>query len=77
VVTRDDDPEGELERGAMADVVVRRGPWASRDIFLSGARADVRAIRSTLLDARVPAARISVEEFTPSSWSQAEGAPSA
>ena len=79
VATREEDPEGELERGALADVVVRRGPWTSRDVYLSGARADVRAIRTALIAARVPEKRITVEEFTPSSWSgpEAEGGPSA
>ena len=79
VATREEDPEGDLERGAMADVLVRRGPWTSRDVYLSGARADVRAIKEALVQARVPASRIKVEEFTPSSWSgrEAEGAPSA
>ena len=79
VATREEDPEGELERGALADVVVRRGPWTSRDVYLSGARADVRAIRTALVAARVPEKRITVEEFTPSSWSgpEAEGGPSA
>jgi NAD(P)H-flavin reductase/hemoglobin-like flavoprotein len=78
VVTREEDPDGDVERGAMADVLVSRGPWSSRDVFLSGARSDVRAIRAALVQARVPEARITVEEFTPSSWSGTdEGAPSA
>ena len=78
VATRDDDRDGALERGAMADVVLRRGPWTSRDVYLSGARADVRAIKQALVHARVPERRIKVEEFTSSSWSgpEAEGAPS-
>ena len=79
VVTREDDPAGDAERGAMADVLMSRGPWSSRDVFLSGARADVRAIKQALVQARVPEARITVEEFTPSSYSsrEEEGAPSA
>ena len=79
VATKQDDPEGDVERGAMVDVVVQRGPWSSRDVYLSGARADVRALKEALVSARVPEARIKVEEFTPSSWSpsEAEGAQSA
>ena len=77
VAPQQDDPAGDVERGAMVDVVRSRGPWSSRDVYLSGARADVQAIRQALLQARVPEARIKVEEFTPSSWSPSErGAPS-
>ena len=78
VVAQQDDEDGTRERSAMADVVVARGPWSSRDVYLSGARADVRAIKEALVHARVPERRIKVEEFTPSSWSgpQAEGARS-
>jgi NAD(P)H-flavin reductase/hemoglobin-like flavoprotein len=73
VATQDDDFDG--ERGAMADVVARRGPWSSRDVYVSGSRTQVRAVKEALLQARVPAQRIKVEEFTPSSWSgnEAEG----
>jgi NAD(P)H-flavin reductase/hemoglobin-like flavoprotein len=79
VAPKQDDPAGDVERGAMLDVVLSRGPWSSRDVYLSGARADVRALKQALLQARVPEARIKVEEFTPSSWStsEAEGAQSA
>ena len=79
VTTKQEDPEGAAERGAMVDVVLQRGPWSSRDVYLSGARADVRALKDSLVQARVPAARIKVEEYTPSSWSpsEAEGAQSA
>ena len=78
VVAKEEDPDGERERGAMADVVVSRGPWNSRDVYLSGARNDVRAIKDALVRARVPERRIKVEEFAPSSWSgpEAEGARS-
>jgi NAD(P)H-flavin reductase len=79
VATRQEDPEGDVERGAMVDLVLSRGPWSSRDIYLSGAQEDVRALRQALVQARVPEKRIKVEEFTPSSWtpSEAEGARSA
>ena len=79
VATRQEDLEGEVERGAMVDLVLSRGPWSSRDVYLSGAQEDVRALKQALLDARVPEKRIKVEEFTPSSWtpSEAEGARSA
>jgi NAD(P)H-flavin reductase len=79
VATKQDDPEAAVERGAMVDVVLERGPWSSRDVYLSGARADVRALKEALVQARVPATRIKVEEYTPSSWtpSEAEGAQSA
>ena len=79
VATTQDDPQGAVERGAMVDVVLQRGPWNSRDVYLSGARQDVRALKEALVRARVPDRRIKVEEFTPSSWSasEAEGAQSA
>ena len=79
VATRQDDPKGDVERGAMVDVVLQRGPWSSRDVYLSGAREDVRALKDALVQARVAEKRIKVEEFTPSSWSprEAEGAQSA
>jgi NAD(P)H-flavin reductase len=79
VATRKDDPQGAVERGAMVDVVLQRGPWTSRDVYLSGARQDVRALKEALVRTRVPDRRIKVEEFTPSSWSasEAEGAQSA
>jgi NAD(P)H-flavin reductase/hemoglobin-like flavoprotein len=79
VATRQEDPQGAVERGAMVDVVLSRGPWSSRDVYLSGARDDVRALKEALVQARVAEKRIKVEEFTPSSWSprDAEGAQSA
>ena len=85
-VVTGDDPLPEVDRlqgfegvhGSMADVVLRAGPWSSRDVYLSGARTEVRAVHDALLAARVPAQRVKVEEFTPSTWSgpEAEGAPS-
>ncbi len=79
VATRHDDPKGDVERGAMVDVVLSRGPWNSRDVYLSGAQEDVRALRQALVEAKVAEKRIKVEEFTPSSWTprEAEGAQSA
>lgn len=72
VATKHDDPKGDVERGAMVDLVVQRGPWSSRDVYLSGAREDVRALKDALVHTRVPEKRIKVEEFTPSSWSPSE-----
>ena len=79
VATREEDLVGDVERGAMVDLVLSRGPWSSRDVYLSGAQEDVRALRQALVDARVPEKRIKVEEFTPNSWtpSEPEGARSA
>jgi NAD(P)H-flavin reductase len=79
VATRQEDLEGDVERGAMVDLVLSRGPWSSRDVYLSGAQEDVRALKQALVQSKVPERRIKVEEFTPSSWtpSEAEGAQSA
>jgi NAD(P)H-flavin reductase len=73
-----DGQDGRVEHGPPVDVVLRHGPWGSRDVYLSGARPQVRALRDALVAARVPAQRVKVEEYTPSTWSgtDAEGAPS-
>lgn len=77
VVTQDDAYGG--ERGSLPEVVVRRGPWSSRDVYVSGSRAVVRETVQALVQSRLPQQRIRVEEFTPSSWSVpgAEGERSA
>ena len=57
------------DSGTLHEAAVRRGPWTSRDVYVSGPRSVVRATVQALVDARVPEKRIKVEEFTPSTWS--------
>lgn len=56
------------EQGTVVDAVTSRGPWGSRDVYVSGSRAMVRETVEALVEARVPERRIKVEEFAPSSW---------
>jgi NAD(P)H-flavin reductase/hemoglobin-like flavoprotein len=64
VVSDDDHYEG--EKGLVGDVVMRDGPWNSRDIFVCGSTEMVRSTVAKLRDAKVPENRIRYEEFTPS-----------
>ena len=54
------------EQGAIADVVVRHGPWTSWDVHVCGSPSMVQATRAGLIAARVPASRIRTEAYTPS-----------
>jgi NAD(P)H-flavin reductase len=54
------------EKGLISDVVVRNGPWRSRDVYVCGSPEMVEATVSQLIQARVPEQRIRVEEFAPS-----------
>jgi NAD(P)H-flavin reductase/hemoglobin-like flavoprotein len=64
VVSHDDQYPG--EKGYLADVVVRNGPWASCDVYVCGSPEMVNATVPRLVQARVPAQRIRTEEFAPS-----------
>ncbi len=54
------------ERGQVADVVARHGPWTSWDVYVCGSPAMVDATVGRLVAARVPQARIRSEAFHPS-----------
>lgn len=64
VVSDEDDFPG--EKGTLADVVVRHGPWANREAYVCGSPAMVSATVAQLEQARVPRQRIRTEEFAPS-----------
>ena len=66
-----DDETFDGEAGPVWEAVVARGPWGSRDVYVSGSPAMVRETVQALVQSRVPQRRIQVEEFAPSSWSVA------
>ncbi|MGY2004794.1 globin domain-containing protein [Blastococcus sp. SYSU DS1024] len=61
----DDDLSG-LERGDVGDVVLRHGPWLSREVFVAGPAPMVEATVSGLLQHGVPRERVRSEVFAPS-----------
>ena len=63
-VSDQDDYPG--ERGLIADVVVRHGPWTSWDVCICGSPSMIESTRTQLVAARVPAPRIRTEAYTPS-----------
>nr|WP_196791555.1 globin domain-containing protein [Motilibacter deserti] len=64
VVSDEDDYPG--EKGRVSDVVVRDGPWGSRDVFVCGAPLMVDETVKELIKAGVPEHRIRAERFAPS-----------
>jgi NAD(P)H-flavin reductase/hemoglobin-like flavoprotein len=61
-----DDKESELEHGDIGDVVVRHGPWLSRDAYVAGPPAMVDDAVGRLVAHGLPADRIRSEVFAPS-----------
>jgi NAD(P)H-flavin reductase len=55
-----------LEHGDIGDVVLRHGPWNSREICVAGPAVMVEDTVSRLVGSGVPAQRISSEVFAPS-----------
>jgi NAD(P)H-flavin reductase/hemoglobin-like flavoprotein len=55
-----------LEHGDIADVVLRHGPWTSRDAYVAGNPATVEDTVVRLHQHGVPMARIRTEVFAPS-----------
>jgi NAD(P)H-flavin reductase/hemoglobin-like flavoprotein len=55
-----------LEHGDIGDVVLRHGPWNSREICVAGPAVMVEDTVSRLVRSGVPAQRISSEVFAPS-----------
>jgi NAD(P)H-flavin reductase/hemoglobin-like flavoprotein len=58
-----EDPEYPGERGNVAEVVARYGPWDNHDFFVSGSPAMVRTTLRTLAELRVPAIRVKYDAF--------------
>jgi NAD(P)H-flavin reductase/hemoglobin-like flavoprotein len=55
-----------LEHGDIADVVLRHGPWTSRDVYVAGNPATVEDTVTRLHQHGVPMGRIRTEVFAPS-----------
>ena len=55
-----------LEHGDIGDVVLRHGPWTSREVCIAGPAVMVQDTVSRLTNSGVPARRISSEVFAPS-----------
>jgi NAD(P)H-flavin reductase/hemoglobin-like flavoprotein len=61
-----EDKGSELEHGDIADVVLRHGPWTSREAYVSGSPAMVEDTVTRLHQHGIPMARIRTEVFAPS-----------
>jgi NAD(P)H-flavin reductase len=61
-----DDKASALEQGDIADVVVRHGPWLSREVCIAGPGPMVDDTVARLIQHGVPPHRISSEVFAPS-----------
>ncbi|SFL24423.1 NAD(P)H-flavin reductase [Geodermatophilus ruber] len=61
-----DDELSSLEHGDVGDVVLRHGPWASRDIYVAGPEPMVEDTNRRLLKDGVRPERIRSEVFAPS-----------
>jgi NAD(P)H-flavin reductase/hemoglobin-like flavoprotein len=60
------DKESSLEQGDIGDVVMRHGPWLSRDVYVAGPRVMVEDTVSRLAGYGLPRERIRTEVFAPS-----------
>lgn len=60
-VSEQDDYQG--QRGSLADVVARFGPWGDRDAYICGSPAMVDATRDRLRSLGIPEQRIRSDEF--------------
>ena len=61
-----EDKLSSLEQGDVGDVVMRHGPWLSREVYVAGPGAMVDDTVSRLLEHGLPAQRIHSEVFAPS-----------
>jgi NAD(P)H-flavin reductase/hemoglobin-like flavoprotein len=61
-----DDKNSSLEHGAVGDVVMRHGPWLSREVCVAGPAPMVEDTVSRLLQHGVRRERVSSEVFAPS-----------
>jgi len=64
--TVSDDKDSALEQGDVGDVVLRNGPWNSREVCVAGPAVMVEDTVSRLIHDGVPQRRISSEVFAPS-----------
>ncbi len=55
-----------LEQGDVGEVVVRHGPWSSRDVYVAGPAPMVQDTTARLVQAGVRPERIRSEVFAPS-----------
>jgi NAD(P)H-flavin reductase/hemoglobin-like flavoprotein len=58
-----EDPGYTGEKGTIADVVARYGPWGEHDFFVSGSPAMVKSTLRTLAEMQVPSMRIKYDAF--------------
>jgi NAD(P)H-flavin reductase len=61
-----EDKISSLEHGDVGDVVLRHGPWTSREVFVAGPGAMVEDTVARLLQHGVRRERMSSEVFAPS-----------
>jgi NAD(P)H-flavin reductase/hemoglobin-like flavoprotein len=61
-----EDKTSDLEQGEVGDVVLRHGPWLSREVCVAGPAVMVEDTVSRLAGSGVPTQRISSEVFAPS-----------
>jgi NAD(P)H-flavin reductase/hemoglobin-like flavoprotein len=61
-----EDKESDLEHGDIGDVLLRHGPWLSRDVYVAGPGGMVEDTVSRLVGSGLPAERIRTEVFAPS-----------
>jgi NAD(P)H-flavin reductase/hemoglobin-like flavoprotein len=61
-----EDKESGLEQGDVGEVVVRHGPWLSREVYVAGPGAMVDDTVSRLVGHGLPRDRIRTEVFAPS-----------
>jgi NAD(P)H-flavin reductase/hemoglobin-like flavoprotein len=59
----DDEPDYPGEKGNIAEVVARYGPWNDHDFYVSGNAGMVKATLRTLSDLQVPAMRVRYDSF--------------
>jgi NAD(P)H-flavin reductase len=64
-VVSDDDRTG-WEQGELTDVLLGRGPWTSREVFVAGPGEVVREVSSALGGQGLPRERLHTESFSPS-----------
>jgi len=61
-----DDKDSALEHGDIGDVVMRHGPWLSRDVYVAGPGVMVDDTVGRLVQHGLPRERIRTEVFAPS-----------
>jgi NAD(P)H-flavin reductase/hemoglobin-like flavoprotein len=59
-----DEPDYPGERGALPDVMSRRGPWQNHDFYVAGSAPMVNATLRRLAEMQVPSTRVKYDAFT-------------